>query len=145
MIHALSEKTVVLLKPQSVATSATATATMSRDGFDYLTIDVLLDSAGAVSSNPAVLKLAEGDGTSYTDITAGVGDGTGGFTIPDADTANPQVVRFCIDCRKRKKNLKITLTPAGAAQLVGALAILRRSRIAPLSDSQKGAAEIVYI
>ena len=130
MIHGANDKGVIALKPQSVATNATATGNIDTRGYDFCQLDILLDSAAAVSSNPAVLKLAESDDTvvtNFADITAFVGDGTGGFTVPNADTETPQIVRMNVDLRKnRKRYLRLSATPAGAAQLLAATARLGR-------------------
>lgn len=121
---------VALIAPASVATNATATANIDTLGYDEVKVQVLLDSAGATSSNPATLKLSESDDTvvsNFANITGFVGDATDGFTIPAADTANPQVVELNVDCRARKRYLKLTVTPAGAAQILGATAVLGRA------------------
>ena len=146
MIHSFFEKSVVVLKPQSLATSATATGNIDTKNCRQVTLDVMLDSAGAVSSNPPTLKISESADTvttNFADITAFVGDGVGGFTIPDADTASPQIIRFNIDTKNRKRYLKLTLTPAGATQLVGAVARLGRKEQTPITASGLGVAALV--
>lgn len=121
-------KTVSVIKPQSVATNATATGVIDRLGYDEVAINVHLDTAAATSSNPAVLKVGEGDtSTAFTDITALVGDGQGGFTIPAADTSAPQIIRLNLDARARKRYLQVSLTSAGAAQLAGVTADLNKA------------------
>lgn len=115
-----------VIAPASVATNATATGNIDTLGFNEVKVCVLLDSAAATSSNPATLKLSESDDTvasNFADVTGFVGDATDGFTIPNADTENPQVAELNVDCRARKRYLKVTVTPAGAAQIVGAIVI----------------------
>lgn len=145
MIHSQNTKTVVLVKPQSVATNATATGSVDCKGFSQAKVTVVLDSAAAVSSNPAVLKLAEGDTTSsYTDIGVFTGDDTtDGFTIPNADTESPQVIRMNVDLRKRKRYLRLSLTSAGAAQLSAATIDLSRAEDGIDSATDAGAAAVV--
>ena len=129
--------------PQSVATNATATGTVDVAGWDYMTIDFTHDTAAATSNNPATLQLAEGTVTTYashTTITEFVGDGTGGFTIPAADTSNAQIYRFNVDLRGRKRYLSIAATTAGAATIVGANATLSRPNVGPTSDTARGQA-----
>jgi hypothetical protein len=109
----------------STATNATASGVVDTLGFDEVAIDAFLDSAAATSSNPSVLKVQHcdtSDGT-FNDITGLVGDATDGFTVPAADTADPQIVRMNVDKRSRRRWLKVLITPAGAAQVVGATAV----------------------
>jgi hypothetical protein len=109
----------------STATNATASGVVDTLGFDEVAIDAFLDSAAATSSNPSVLKVQHcdtSDGT-FNDITGLVGDATDGFAVPAADTANPQIVRLNVDKRSRRRWLKVLITPAGAAQVVGATAV----------------------
>jgi len=135
---------VAVIAPASTATNATASGNIDTLGYDEVKVCVLLDSAGAVSSNPSVLKLSESDDTvvtHFSDITGFVGDATDGFTIPNADTANPQVVELNVDCRARKRYLKVSVTPAGAAQIVGCVAVLGKAK--DLTAAQAKAAESV--
>jgi hypothetical protein len=121
---------VAVIAPASTATNATASGNIDTLGYDEVKVCVLLDSAGATSSNPSVLKLAESDDTvvtNFADITGFVGDATDGFTVPAADTDDPQVVELNVDCRARKRYLKVSITPAGAAQIVGAVAVLGKA------------------
>jgi hypothetical protein len=118
-----------VIKQTSTATNATASGLVDTLGFEEVAIDAFLDSAAATSSNPSVLKVEHCDTSNgtFADITGLVGDATNGFVIPNADTANPQIVRMNIDMRARKRWLKVSITPAGAAQIVGATAVLGKA------------------
>jgi len=121
---------VAVIAPASTATNATASGNVDTLGYDEVKVCVLLDSAAATSSNPSVLKLSESDDTvvtNFADITGFVGDATDGFTVPAADTDDPQVVELNVDARARKRYLKVSVTPAGAAQIVGAVAVLGKA------------------
>ena len=121
---------VAVIAPASTATNATASGNVDTLGYDEVKVCALLDSAAATSSNPSVLKLSESDDTvvtNFSDITGFVGDATDGFTVPAADTDDPQVVELNVDCRARKRYLKVSITPAGAAQIVGAVAVLGKA------------------
>lgn len=136
--------TKVAIKPQSVATTATASGHVDTLGYEEAAVDIALDSAGATSSNPATLKLQEADVTndsSFADITGFVGDATDGFTIPAADTASPQLVRLNLDLRKRKRYLRVVATPAGAAQLLAATVVLGKAKDSSIARGQM--AEVV--
>ena len=131
---------VAVIAPASTATNATASGTIDTLGYDEVKVCVLLDSAAATSSNPSVLKLDESDDlTTYADITGFEGDATDGFTVPAADTANPQVVELNVDCRARKRYLRVQVTPAGAAQIVGAVAVLGKPDDMTLAQAKAAA------
>lgn len=107
-----TSKTVVTMCGTGVTNGATVTANIDTLGCDYAEIDVILGTANTTSNKPSTLKLAECDTTVVTDfanITGYVG-GTD-FTVVAADTANPNIYRFNIDCRHRKRYLKVTVTP----------------------------------
>ena len=122
--------------PVSTATTATATGNIDTIGYDEVKVVVLLDTQASTTSNPATLKLSESDDTvvtNFANVTQFVGDATDGFTIPNAVTSVGQVVEMNIDCRKRKRYLKVSITPAGAAQVVGAVAIMGKAENSTLS------------
>lgn len=118
-----SDKFDHMIYPQSVATNATATAHLDTLDADEVQVIVALDTA---ATNPATLKFGEGDTTAaFTDIAALTGDGASGFTIPAVDTSSGNLLAFNIDCRKRKRYLKLSITP-GVAQVMSATARLGR-------------------
>lgn len=125
----------------STATNATATGLIDTLGYESVAVDAFLDSAAATSSNPSVLKLAECDTSNgtFADITGLEGDATDGFTIPVADTANAQIVRLNCDLRARKRYLKVYITPAGAAQIVGATAVLGKAKDSTVARAAQAA------
>jgi hypothetical protein len=86
-----------------------------------------------------VLKLSESDdNSSYSDVTAFVGGGTGGFTIPTPTaTAGDVVVRMDVDCRGKKRYLKVTATPYTTGT-VYTVARLGKGVDGPVSASAKG-------
>ena len=144
MIHTENEKSVVVIKPTSVATTATATGRIDTRGFNWCSVDVILDSAAATSSNPATLNLSEGTITTFasaTTVSGFVGDSD--FTVPAASTDTPQTVRFEVDCRTRERYLFVSVTPAGATQLLAAQARLSRAELTPTNAATTGAAELV--
>jgi len=105
---------LVALQPQTATSNSTVTFTFDAVGFSRAVID-MFTSAPAETTAPAVLKLSEGDTTaSYTDITALVAGGTGGFTAAALTTATSttNAYRMDVDMRGRKRYLKLTVTPA---------------------------------
>jgi hypothetical protein len=141
MIHGFSEKVISVIAPQSVATNATPTGNIDRLGFDYVAVDVQLDSQTSTTSKPATLKLTESDdtvATNFAAITAFTGgtqvNTTSGFVIPNAQ-AGANVFRFGVDCRARKRYLKVSVTSGDAAQIMGVTASLRRAKEVPATGT----------
>ena len=120
---------VAVIKAASVASSATSTGVIDTLGYDEVKVVVLLDSAASTASNPAVLKLSESDdATTYTDITAFVGDATDGFTLPAVSATLPTVVELNVDTRARGRYLKLSVTPStSGAMVLGATAVLGKA------------------
>ena len=119
MIHSMESKETVLFKPQSVGTSATATGTASVLGWDYGEVVIYLDTAAATSTD-AVVQLSEGDGTAFATAL----DLAMATVAPN--TSTPEIYKWFLSLKTRKKNLKISYTPSGAARL--GMAVLRLSR-----------------
>lgn len=132
MIHAQNVKTVSLFAPQSVATNGTATGTVSVVGWDYATVILHLGTAAA-SNVDTTVELSEDDSSSY----ATAADMT--MTTAAPNTSNPQIYKWFLDLRKRKKNLKITYAPnTNVARLAGAVIELSRGEQAPITSTGRG-------
>lgn len=149
MIHAQTEKHVVILSPGAVvATTATATGRVDCLGFNYLSVDVLVDSTTGGTSPPSVLKFTEGDtttaDTAITELTGGTN--TGNFTIPSTTTAAPAgILRFNIDLRKRKRYIKFSVTPLiSGGQYISAIGHLSRG-IMPDTAAEAGVTALVNV
>lgn len=138
MIHAQNTKIVSLITPGSVATNATATATVNCVGWDYA--EVVLHLATQTASNTDTLvRLDEADGTSYTTSSDLA------LTTAAPDTSNPQIYKWFVDLRARKKNLKINYTPSGAARVASATCTLSRAEQAPTTATGRGATAQVVV
>lgn len=144
MIHSQNEKVVASLPTAAVGLTATATLTIDTLGYDHASIKVLrAGNASTVFAN--VLKVEEGDTTSsYSNVTALVGDGAGGFTVPAAssDTDVTNIVKMDVDCRARKRYLKVSYSP-GASATVGIVANLSRAEVSPETAAKAGVAALV--
>lgn len=128
---------VAVIAPASTATNATASGVIDTMGYEEVKVCVLLDSAASTSNNPVTLSLTESDdATTYVAIAAFTGDATDGFTIPNADSVNPQVVELNVDSRARKRYLKVTVTPGTAAQIVGAVAVLGKAKDSTVAGAE---------
>jgi hypothetical protein len=134
-----------MLAPTSVTNAGTATGSFDTLGFDRASIDVIQATSDAVTNNLSVCKLSESDttdATNYSDITKFVGDGAGGFTIPNANTAAHQLYKFNLDLRARKRHIKITMSPL-TTQILQAVANLSRAEQLPVSAADAGVALLV--
>lgn len=136
MIHSQMEKVVAAL-PASAVTSATS-LTVDCRGYDHASFSVLRAS-NASTVFASVLKVEESDNnSSYSDVTALVGGGVGGFTIPAvSDTAGTSVVKIDVDTKARKRYLKVSVQPSTAIA-VAVTGRLSRGENAPASASEAG-------
>jgi hypothetical protein len=137
MIHAQFEKFAATLPTAAVGATATSTLTIDRIGFDHVSVSAIRAS-NASTVFASVLKVEESDDNSdYSDVTALVGGGTGGFTIPAvSDTNSAAIVQMDIDCRARKRYLKVSMTP-GATATLGLVAGLSKAEVAPTTAAEK--------
>lgn len=146
MINGSNEKPVSVILAAATATNATATGRIDTLGFEFCSISVVLDSTSAVSNKPAVLKVAESDDTNssnFADITALVGGGTGGFTIPSMSSTSASIFKFDINLLGRKRYLRVSHTPQAASHATAVVAQLTRANALPISATTLGTA--VYV
>ncbi len=138
MIHAQFEKFAATLPTAAVGSTATSTLTIDRLGYDHVSVSAIRAS-NASTVFASVLKVEESDNNSdYTDVTALVGGGTGGFTIPAvSDTNSAAIVQMDIDCKAKKRYLKVSMTP-GASATLGIVAGMSRAEVAPTNAAGKG-------
>lgn len=123
------------------------TGYVDRQGFNYCTLSVFMTTAAVASNNPSTFKLGESDDTYVTnaaDITAFVGDGTGGWTIPSFSTATTtdNVVMMNVDCRARKRYLHIEVVPL-TTQTAWAMANLFRAEQMPDTSTEANVIALV--
>ncbi len=132
MIHGQNDKIVQLFAPQSVATNGTASGTVSCVGFDYA--EILLSLATAAASNvDGTVAVSEGDGTSFATATEM------NVTTVAPNTSTPQLYKWSLDLRKRKKNLKIQYNPnTNVARVASCVCRLSRAETVPDSLTEKG-------
>ena len=138
MIHDQFNKFLATLPTAAVGSTATSTLTIDRLGFDHVSVSAIRAS-NASTVFASVLKVEESDdNSSYSNVTALVGGGTGGFSIPAvSDTNSAAIVQVDIDCRARKRYLKVSMTP-GASATIGIVAGLSKAEVAPTAAAGKG-------
>ena len=132
MINILTNKFANAVIPVAIVNNTTIAATaVDTLGFDYATIVVQL---GATDIALSAFKLTECDtsGGSYTDVTGAifgtsVNDTGSTSTLPSATDDNKLFV-FSVDCRARKRYLKLAATVGNGSTgaYMSAIAILSR-------------------
>lgn len=138
MIHAQNHKVVAELPTAAVGATATATLTIDTRGYDHASVTVLRASnASTVFAN--VVKVEESDdNSSYSNVTALVGGGTGGFSIPAvSNTSTAAILKLDIDTKAKKRYLKVSYTP-GASATVAIVGRLGRAEESPTTNSEAG-------
>lgn len=138
MIHSLNSKVINLINPSSVATNATASGTVNCVGWRYA--EVLLHLATQTAANvDTLVEITEGDGTSFAthaDLA---------LTTVAPSTSAPQLYKWWIDLRKRKKNLRIRYTPSGTARIASAVVNLLRPEAIPDTPAERGVTAMVNV
>lgn len=129
MIYAQEVGLETLVEGQDAASTGSVSGYIdTRDG-NYLSVFFSLGAQASTTSKPQVLKLQESDdteATNFQDIPEMVGDDPAGFTIPDADTVNPQLVHLGLDLRGRKRYVQAVLQPGGSSQNVSVVGELSK-------------------
>ena len=138
-------KCVLAINQLSTTNGATTTGVIDTLGYDFAEIDVIATSSNNVTNNPSVLKLSESDdATTYTDVSGFVGDTD--FTIPAVytNTASDWKVKFSVDCRPRKRYLKVSVTPI-TTQILTAIANLHKGDEGPNSATDASVDALVEV
>ena len=120
---------------------------VDRMGYDFVSIDIYLTTTNNATNNPSTFKLgdcADTNLTSAADITACVGDGTGGWTIPDFNTATTtnNIVKMNVDCRGLERYLHIEVVPL-TTMTCWAFANLFRAKESPDTSTEAGVIALV--
>jgi hypothetical protein len=146
MLHLARSKTDALIGVADTTTAQTAQHTIDTLGFSYASIDVVFEAAAATTDaicRAVKIEQSDASASGYADVTALVGGGTGGFTIPSSGsrTAGSNVVRLNIDTRGMKRYLRVNATPV-AASVVASVARLGRAE-AGASDATSSGVQVV--
>jgi hypothetical protein len=143
MIHAQNHKVVAELPAAAIGSTATATLTIDTRGWDHCSLTVIRAS-NASTVFAAAVKVEESDNNSdYSNVTALVGGGTGGFSIPAvSNTSAAAVLKMDIDTKAKKRYLKVSYTP-GASATVAIVGRLGRGEESPVSASDAGVIGLV--
>lgn len=140
-------KIAIAIIPISKTNGATATGELiDTKGWDYCTIGIVASTADVVSNTLSVLKIEEGDTTSSVATFTGAVSGTD-YTIATnayTSTTNQNVWSFNVDCRARKRYLRVSASPQ-TTMVIGGVAVLSRGEIGPATSAQAGALNAIYV
>jgi hypothetical protein len=138
MIHSQNYKVVANVEAAAIGATATATLTIDTLGYDHASVTVLRASNASTVFANAVKVEESDDNVSYSNVTALVGGGTGGFSIPAVtSTALTSVLKMDIDTKAKKRYLKVSYTP-GVTANVAMVARLGRPEESPVSNADAG-------
>ncbi len=138
-------KQVIAINNASTTNAATASGNVDTLGYDACAIDVVMTTSNAVTNNPSVLKISESDDTvvtNFADVSGAVGDTD--FTIANAVTSGDWGMRFNIDCRPRKRYLKVSVSPV-TTQVITAVASLSRGDEGPTDATGANVKNLVEV
>jgi hypothetical protein len=133
-----NEKTVPMINETMTAAGTSIGTTIDTLGFDYLKIDLAIESASAAETALTTLRVCESDTdsamTAYTDgtpVTAFVGAAavstSAGFVLPARSSTKENTYRMNIDLKGRKRYLALNVAPTltgtngGAVVAIGTL------------------------
>ena len=140
MIHSQNHRVVGDVPAAAIGATATATLTIDTIGYDHASVSVLR-AANASTVFASVIKVEESDdNSSYANVTALVGGGTGGFSIPAiaaSATGSASILKLDVDTKAKKRYLKVSYTP-GASATVAIVARLGRGEVSPETNAQAG-------
>jgi hypothetical protein len=140
MIHSQNHRVVGDVPTAAIGATATATLTIDTMGYDHASISVLRASNASTVFANAVKVEESDDNSSYSNVTALVGGGTGGFTIPGiaaSATGSSSILKLDVDTKAKKRYLKVSYTP-GASATVAIVARLGRGEVSPETAAQAG-------
>lgn len=135
----------VIQPPASVASTATTTCLFDTVGFDYAIIDILSGTQSTTDAAITTIRVYEADTDTNTSsfsavvaLTGGTATGsTVGFVIPAVTvTGLGGGIQLQIDLRKRKRYLRLNMTP-GTTLVMGAVVELSRAEQARLTAARK--------
>jgi hypothetical protein len=109
----------------------------------HLSLDIVATTADVVSNKPSVLKLQHSDttdATNFSDISGTVG-GTD-FTVPNADTSNPNLYKFNLNLQGKKRYIRAQISPR-TTQTIVAVANLHWTDQGAASASKAGVLALV--
>jgi len=131
------------------AVAVTNAGTVTSDSFDSLgfrEVAIIIQSttADAATNKPSVCKVQHSDttdSTNFGDITALVGGGTGGFTIPNMPTSTTTApyALLSVNMKGKKRYLRVLVSPL-TSQTFNIVAIGDRPEQSPITTTTQNVA-----
>lgn len=143
MIHSQNHRVVAELPAAAIGSTATAQLVIDTIGYDHASVTVLRASNASTVFANAVSVEESDNNSSYSNVTALVGGGTGGFSIPAVSaTGSAAILKLDVDTKARKRYLRVNYTP-GASANVAIVARLGRGEVSPETAAQAGVIGVV--
>jgi hypothetical protein len=125
MLHDQNTKTMSIIAPAALSSSATTTGRIDCLGFDGCQVDVILAAAAAASSGVDCIYIKEADVTTTSSFAtfSGCVEGTD-YTTGAGSTTAGVLYRFHFDLRARKRYLLVGIeleTPTNYGCVMGTL------------------------
>lgn len=125
----------IALEPASFTTGASASLTIDRLGYDYVTIDAQLGRMTAGGAQPTTISLSESDDTNASNFAVIAGS-SHTSTVTSVPTTGVTIATWDVSALPRKRYLQANIT-AGSTEVIGILANLSRARLDPTTTTDK--------
>lgn len=129
-------KNQIAIVPISKTNGATATGEpIDVLGYDFAAISIVASTADVVSNTLSVLKIEEGDTTSSYATWSGAVSGTdytiatNAYTAFGATGGSQNAWSFLVDCRNRKRYLRVSASPQTTMIIAGAALLFRGEQL----------------
>lgn len=140
MINSQKQTLSLLLASASQTNSATRTANLDCLGADYATIIMNLASELNTNAVGPTISLLESDDTVATNFATIIANRT------DEDLVAAKVMRWDIDCKARKRYLRLSVTTPTATNdnvTMGAVALLSRKELSPTNTAELATVAVI--
>lgn len=134
MIQAQNVSRAILVAPKSCASNTTTTANLDLAGSDYATIEIAFAAELNTNATGPTITLEEGDSTSS------VATFNAAFNKTAYDCTAANVLVYHIDCKPRKRYLKLSITtPNSSNDVILASVVSNLSKqILPIGTTGQG-------
>jgi len=139
MIQSQLVNRAILIAPKSCASNTTTTASLDLAGADYATIEIAFAAELNTNATGPTITLEEGDAVSS------VATFNASFNKTAYDCTAANVLVYHIDCKPRKRYLKLSITTPNSSNdviLAGALSNLSK-QISPIGTTDQGSVVVI--
>lgn len=134
MIQAQNVSRAILVAPKSCASNTTTTANLDLAGSDYATIEIAFAAELNTNATGPTITLEEGDSTSS------VATFNAAFNKTAYDCTAANVLVYHIDCKPRKRYLKLSITTPNSSNDVILASVVSNlhKQILPIGTTGQG-------